>query len=101
MALYRAETYRVEDSVGFMITRLRAALFATVDRREDGRAKARDLEPHAVLDAIGFRAVEPHPRPRLTAEAANCLPRQPMSSGTVSAGRAAGVAGCPGAAAVA
>ena len=32
MALYRAETYRVEDSVGFRITRLRAALFATVDR---------------------------------------------------------------------
>ena len=32
MALYRAETYRVEDSVGFMITRLRASLFAAVDR---------------------------------------------------------------------
>lgn len=32
MGLYRAETYRVEDSVGFMITRLRSALFATVDR---------------------------------------------------------------------
>jgi DNA-binding MarR family transcriptional regulator len=32
MGLYRAETYRVEDSVGFMITRLRAALFASVDR---------------------------------------------------------------------
>ena len=29
--LYRAETYRVEDSVGFQITRLRAALFAAVD----------------------------------------------------------------------
>ena len=32
VGLYRAETYRVEDSVGFMITRLRAAIFATVDR---------------------------------------------------------------------
>ena len=32
MGLYRAETYRVEDSVGFMITRLRAAIFASVDR---------------------------------------------------------------------
>jgi DNA-binding MarR family transcriptional regulator len=32
MGLYRGETYRVEDSVGFMITRLRATLFATVDR---------------------------------------------------------------------
>ncbi len=32
MGLYRAETYRVEDSVGFMITRLRATIFATVDR---------------------------------------------------------------------
>ena len=32
MGLYRAQTYRVEDSVGFRITRLRAALFATVDR---------------------------------------------------------------------
>jgi DNA-binding MarR family transcriptional regulator len=32
MGLYRAETYRVEDSVGFQITRLRAALFAAVDR---------------------------------------------------------------------
>ena len=32
MGLYRAETYRVEDSVGFMITRLRASLFAAVDR---------------------------------------------------------------------
>ena len=31
MGLYRAETYRVEDSVGFMITRLRASLFAAVD----------------------------------------------------------------------
>lgn len=33
MGLYRAETYRVEDSVGFMIIRLRSALFATVDRQ--------------------------------------------------------------------
>jgi DNA-binding MarR family transcriptional regulator len=32
MGLYRAETYRVEDSVGFKIIRLRSALFATVDR---------------------------------------------------------------------
>ena len=32
MGLYRAQTYRVEDSVGFQITRLRAALFAAVDR---------------------------------------------------------------------
>ena len=32
MGLYRAENYRVEDSVGFMITRLRATLFAAVDR---------------------------------------------------------------------
>lgn len=32
MGLYRAETYRVEDSVGFQITRLRAAVFAAVDR---------------------------------------------------------------------
>jgi len=32
MELYRAETYRVEDSVGFMITRLRASIFAGVDR---------------------------------------------------------------------
>ena len=32
MGLYRAQTYRVEDSVGFMITRLRATLFAAVDR---------------------------------------------------------------------
>ena len=31
MGLYRAETYRVEDSVGFQITRLRAAVFAAVD----------------------------------------------------------------------
>ena len=32
MGLYRAQSYRVEDSVGFMITRLRASLFAAVDR---------------------------------------------------------------------
>ena len=32
MGLYRGSTYRVEDSVGFMITRLRASLFAAVDR---------------------------------------------------------------------
>ena len=32
MGLYTAANYRVEDSVGFRITRLRAALFATVDR---------------------------------------------------------------------
>jgi len=32
MGLYRAQTYRVEDSVGFQITRLRAAVFAAVDR---------------------------------------------------------------------
>lgn len=32
MGLYRAASYRVEDSVGFMITRLRATLFAAVDR---------------------------------------------------------------------
>lgn len=31
-ALYRAQDYRVQDSVGYMITRLRAALFASVDR---------------------------------------------------------------------
>src|SRR5688572_8456939 len=32
MGLYSAQNYRVEDSVGFRITRLRAAIFATVDR---------------------------------------------------------------------
>ena len=32
MGLYRAETYRVEDSVGWLITRLRASIFAGVDR---------------------------------------------------------------------
>jgi DNA-binding MarR family transcriptional regulator len=32
MGLYRAETYRVEDSVGWLITRLRASIFAAVDR---------------------------------------------------------------------
>lgn len=30
--LYRVEDYRVQDSVGYMITRLRASLFASVDR---------------------------------------------------------------------
>ena len=30
--LYRAETYRVEDSVGYLMTRLRASIFAAVDR---------------------------------------------------------------------
>ena len=30
--LYRTETYRVEDSVGYLITRLRASIFAAVDR---------------------------------------------------------------------
>ena len=30
--LYRAETYRIEDSVGWLITRLRASIFAGVDR---------------------------------------------------------------------
>ena len=32
MGLYRAETYRIEDSVGWLITRLRASIFAGVDR---------------------------------------------------------------------
>ena len=32
MGLYRAETYRVEDSVGFLATRVRASIFAGVDR---------------------------------------------------------------------
>ena len=31
-AHYRAETYRVEDSVGYLVTRLRASIFAGVDR---------------------------------------------------------------------
>jgi DNA-binding MarR family transcriptional regulator len=30
--LYRVEDYRVQDSAGYMITRLRASLFASVDR---------------------------------------------------------------------
>ena len=34
--LYRAQDYRVEDSVGYMITRLRAALFSRVDRELEG-----------------------------------------------------------------
>jgi DNA-binding MarR family transcriptional regulator len=32
MGLYRAETYRVEESVGYLIARLRASIFAGVDR---------------------------------------------------------------------
>jgi DNA-binding MarR family transcriptional regulator len=32
MGLYRAETYRVEDSVGYLVTRLRASIFSAVDR---------------------------------------------------------------------
>lgn len=32
MGLYRAETYRVEDSVGYLVTRVRASIFAAVDR---------------------------------------------------------------------
>ena len=31
MGLYRAETYRVEDSVGWLVTRVRASIFAAVD----------------------------------------------------------------------
>jgi DNA-binding MarR family transcriptional regulator len=31
MGLYRAETYRVEDSVGYLVTRVRASIFAAVD----------------------------------------------------------------------
>lgn len=34
--LYRAEDYRVEDSVGYMITRVRASLFSSVDRELAG-----------------------------------------------------------------
>lgn len=34
--LYRAQDYRVQDSVGYMITRLRASLFAAVDREVAG-----------------------------------------------------------------
>ncbi|MGH8686254.1 MAG: MarR family winged helix-turn-helix transcriptional regulator [Burkholderiales bacterium] len=32
MGLYRAETYRVEESVGYLVTRVRAAIFSAVDR---------------------------------------------------------------------
>jgi DNA-binding MarR family transcriptional regulator len=32
MGLYRPETYRVEDSVGYLVTRVRASIFAAVDR---------------------------------------------------------------------
>lgn len=32
MGHYRAETYRVEDSVGYLVTRVRASIFAAVDR---------------------------------------------------------------------
>jgi DNA-binding MarR family transcriptional regulator len=32
MGLYRAESYRVEDSVGYLVTRVRASIFAGVDR---------------------------------------------------------------------
>jgi DNA-binding MarR family transcriptional regulator len=32
MGLYRAESYRVEDSVGYLVTRVRASIFAAVDR---------------------------------------------------------------------
>ena len=32
MGLYRADSYRVEDSVGYLVTRVRASIFAGVDR---------------------------------------------------------------------
>ena len=32
MGLYRAQTYRVEESVGYLIARLRASIFLAVDR---------------------------------------------------------------------
>jgi DNA-binding MarR family transcriptional regulator len=32
VGLYRADTYRVEDSVGYLVTRVRASIFAAVDR---------------------------------------------------------------------
>lgn len=44
MALYRAETYRVEDSVGYLVTRVRASIFAAVDR---------ELAPHGISAAQG------------------------------------------------
>jgi len=31
MGLYRADSYRVEDSVGYLVTRVRASIFAAVD----------------------------------------------------------------------
>jgi DNA-binding MarR family transcriptional regulator len=36
VGLYRAETYRVEDSVGWLVTRVRASIFAVVDRELAG-----------------------------------------------------------------
>ena len=36
MGLYRAETYRVEDSVGWLVTRVRSSIFAGVDRELAG-----------------------------------------------------------------
>lgn len=36
MGLYRAETYRVEDSVGWLVTRVRSSIFAAVDRELAG-----------------------------------------------------------------
>jgi len=36
MALYRAETYRIEDSVGYLVTRLRSSIFAAVERELAG-----------------------------------------------------------------
>ena len=44
MALYRADTYRVEDSVGYLVTRVRASIFAAVDR---------ELAPHGISAAQG------------------------------------------------
>lgn len=32
MGLYRADSYRVEDSVGYLVTRVRASIFAAVGR---------------------------------------------------------------------
>jgi DNA-binding MarR family transcriptional regulator len=36
MGLYRAETYRVEDSVGWLVTRVRTSILAAVDRELAG-----------------------------------------------------------------
>lgn len=36
MGLYRAETYRVEDSVGWLVTRVRSSILAAVDRELAG-----------------------------------------------------------------